>query len=108
MIPFATTTLTVLRDTQPDAEPYQEPAPRVAVASGVRAVLNGPTGNEVRKGGEQQTAKWHLYCDVADIDHRDYIRDDSTGTVFYVIWVGYRPSPIEHIEGELGRVEGLV
>ncbi len=107
-IPFATTKITVLRNTDPDAEPYQEPAPRTEIATGIRAVLSGAAGAEIRAGGEQVRTRTRFHCDPTDVNHTDQVRDETTGILYNVLWVDYRPGPIEFIFGDLGKVEGAI
>lgn len=109
MIPLATTRITVLRAPAADdyAEPYSgnDPADRVVVASGVRAVVDRPTGREQMAGGEQSTVDMSLVCDRCDIGYRDLVRDERTDLVYRVVWtVDYGP----HIEGGLEFVQGVV
>lgn len=110
MIPLATTTITVLRQSEPDQyeEPYggtSGPAGRSAVATGVRAVIDRPTGREQVAGGEQNRVDLSLVCDPCDIDHLDLVRDDRTGHAYRVVWtLDYG----EHIEGGLQIVTGEV
>jgi hypothetical protein len=109
VIPLATTTIAVLRIAGPDQyeEPYGgvQPSQRETVASGVRAVLDRPTGREQVAGGEQSTVDLSLACDPCDIDYRDVIKDERTGRHYRVVWtLDYG----EHIEGGLQIVQGEV
>jgi hypothetical protein len=109
VIPVATTRITVLRNTADahDDEPYggHTPADRAAVAQGVRAVIDRPTGSEQVAGGEQSRVDLMLHCDPCDIDYRDLVRDERTGAVYRVVFVldfGM------HLQGGLQIVEGEV
>lgn len=109
MIPAATTTITVLRASVPDQyeEPYggDQPTDRAVVATGVRAVIDRPTGREQVAGGEQNRVDLALACDPVDIEHRDLVRDDTSGHVYRVVWVLSYPS---HVEGGLQIISGEV
>lgn len=111
MIPTATTTIAVLRS--PESDQYDEPyggsdlGSRTAVATGVRAVIDRPTGREQVAGGEQSQVSLALICDPCDITYRDLVRDEKTGTVYKVMWVlNYGTSA--HVEGGIQIVEGVV
>lgn len=110
MIPLATTTISVLRTPAADVddEPYGEhdPATRTVVASGVRAVIDRPTGREQVAGGEQNRVDLSLACDPCDIDYRDLIKDEKSGRYYRVVWVlDYHSS---HVQGGLQIVQGEV
>lgn len=108
MIPLATTTITVLR--QAEADQYEEPysgqpaAGRTEHATGVRAVIDRPTGREQVAGGEQSIVDLELVCDPCGLDYRDLIRDDTTGRVYRVVFALYFPG--DHDEAGLRIVEG--
>lgn len=110
MIPLSTTTISVLRVAAADdyAEPYQgdDTARRTVAATGVRAVIDRPTGREQLAGGEQAIWDFGLVCDPVDIDYRDTVKDESTGVVYRVVWVMAYPG--EHVEAGLTLVQGEV
>ena len=110
MIPLSSTTITVLRAKAADVydEPYGGALPAAdwdEVATGVRAVIDRATGRDQVAGGEQSTVDLSLVCDRCDIDYRDMVRDDTSGSEYRVVWVlDYGV----HIEGGLRIVEGEV
>lgn len=108
MIPLATTTITVLRQSVPDQydDPYSghSAADRTEFATGVRAVIDRPAGREQVAGGEQSIADLELVCDPVGLDYRDLIRDDSSGRVYRLVWALSFPG--EHEEAALRIVEG--
>ncbi|MET0415339.1 MAG: hypothetical protein ABW022_04900 [Actinoplanes sp.] len=110
VIPLATTTVTVLRDTDLDAEPYSGPPTMSEVASGVRAVISRPTGRNTGQeqlgGGEQAVWDFELVMDLTVIDYRDNVRDDSTGIVYQVVWAHMYHG--DHTEAGLRLVQGDV
>lgn len=110
MIPLATTTITVLRADYNDRynEPYSgndNPTSWGSVATGVRAVIDRPTGREQVAGGEQNRVDLSLVCDSCDLNHLDGIRDERTNVTYRVVWVLDYGS---HIEGGLQIVQGVV
>lgn len=112
MIPLATTTISVLRIKPEDVydEPYggERPTDRDVAASGVRAVIYRPVarsaGREQRAGGEQAIAELDLACDPCGITYLDWIKDDTTGAVYEVIYALAYPG--DHEEAGLRLVEG--
>lgn len=112
MIPLATTTITILRQSvaaQYD-EPYTGDSPDVRreAATGIRAVIDRPTGRTGREkvaGGEQNIVELLLVCDPCDLDYRDLVRDDRTTIVYRVVWVLHYTA---HLEGGLQLVSGEV
>jgi hypothetical protein len=114
VIPIATTLITVLRAPPEDAyaEPYSGTSTTglAEVVRNVRAVIDipviGDAGREVVKGGEQTVVEYRFSCDVADVQHSDYVRDELTGVLYRVQWVFQYHD--DHIEGGLRTVEGLV
>lgn len=107
MIPLSTTTISVLR--LPDAHGYDEPyagpveANRTVVATGVRAVLDHPSGSTQVAGGVQAIEDYQLICDATPVGYLDLIRDDATGRVYRITWLMAYP---EHVEAGLRAVEG--
>lgn len=116
MIPFATTTISVLR--MPSAQFADEPygtdteATREVVATGVRAVIWAPRSDRTKKqtkGGEEAHFKARLTCDVTDLRVQDWVKDAVTGEVWKLDSFQKRVGlGLEHIQGELFRTEGLV
>lgn len=108
MIPLATTTVAVLRlpAGTDDDEPYSgnDPASWDVAATGIRAVIDRPRGREQLAGGEQSISDFELICDTADIGRLDQVKDETTGTVYRVVWVMSYPG--EHTEAGLRLVEG--
>lgn len=114
-LPLATTKGSILRAAAADAyaEPYSGagPATRTVVASGVRAIIDAPTGSEQVAGGVQTTDRFRLLADPCDLTYTDWWRDDNTGVVYRVVWAlpmndtAGRP---DHVEAALELVEGLV
>lgn len=118
MIPLATTTISVLRESQADAsaEPYQGKvaSDRAVVVSKVRATISAPAtragqGQEITQGGEQVRIAFTLACDPVDLRHTDWIRDDGTGEVFKVVWATRRIGfGLDHTQAQMYKTEGLV
>lgn len=114
-LPHATTTVTVLRAPDADryAEPYTgaDPGARQPAAQGVRAVLDAPGGSEAVAGGEQTVIRFHLLADPCDLRSTDWVRDDTSGLAYRVVWalplndMAGRP---HHVEAAVELVEGLV
>jgi hypothetical protein len=109
VIPLATTTIAVLRTKGPDQydEPYggDTPVDRETVASGVRAVIDRPSGREQVAGGEQSLVDLSLVCDRCDINYRDLVQDERSNEVYRVVWtLDYG----DHLEGGLQIVKGEV
>lgn len=113
MIPLATTTVSVLRLPEGTGydEPYggPEPGSRTAVTSGLRAVIDYPSGTIQVAGGVQAIEEYRLIADPAPVDYRDLIRDEGTGRVYRITWLIAYPAsvaPDDHIEAGLRSVEG--
>ncbi|MET1006569.1 MAG: hypothetical protein ABWX96_13545 [Propionibacteriaceae bacterium] len=110
MIPLATHTISVLSPSAADldAEPYSGEDDRVeVVASGIRAVIDAPSGREQIAGGEQAIWDFELVCDPQDsIARWDQIKDEATGVIYRVVWVWLAPE--DHIEAGLRLVQGEV
>lgn len=111
-IAMATTTITVLQPTtaQMDDEAYQDspPAGYDTAATGVRAVIGADLGTEKVQGGEQADESFKFHCDPTPLDHYSWIRDESTGDTFSVVWCRTRNAfGITFVHGRLKRVEGL-
>jgi len=112
MIPIATTTISVLRDTAVDdtTDPYDaaDSGQPETVASGVRAVISSPTGRERNIGGTQSQVEFSLSCDPIDLQHTDIVHDDATNLDYQVVWVTRRSGlGLEHTRAGLKMVEGI-
>lgn len=115
-IPFATTTISVLRmpTAQFDAEPYQTDteATRTVVATGIRAVLWAPGSERQRKqvkGGEQALIKGRLTCDPTDLRVQDWVKDAVTGETWKVDTTLLRRAlGLDHVQAELFLFRGVV
>lgn len=113
MIPFHTTTITVLQPTtaQSDGEAYESPPPAGydVIATGVRAVIGSPVGTEIRRGAEQTDDLFTLNCDPTPMDHYSWIRDEITALEYAVTWCMHRDAfGLSFVQGRLKLVEGLV
>lgn len=108
MIPVATTSITVLRPPAVDlyAEPYSGTgtATMQQIATGVPAVIERPRGTIQLAGGEQTITELRLLCDPVDLQRLDRVTDESTGTVYRILWLLVYPG--DHIEAGLRDVEG--
>ncbi len=89
MIPFAVTTIDVLRpDTS--ADDFDNDSGTTVVHSGVRAVLSSPKGRGREIGGEIQIVDKDLECDTVEIRHYDVVRDNSDNQLYSVEWIDQR------------------
>ena len=110
MIPLSTTTITILRI--PAANAYDEPydgsgePERDIVASGVRAVIDYPGGNIQLEGGQQNISEYGLKCDPVDLQHTDWVKDETSMRVYRVVW--FMEFPASHIEARMLDTEGEV
>ena len=110
-IPLATTTISVLR--VPGAattDPWDAPGAAQTVASGVRAVIGRPRGNEGGDLGTQEVVDLVLTCDPTDIEHTDRIQDEQSLEIYEAVWVQQRQGPnaiLEHTSAGLRRVTGV-
>lgn len=114
-VPLATTTIAILRRKAADvyAEPYAglTSADRDVVSSGVRAVIDAPSGSQDVAGGEQTRSRFRLAADPCDLHRTDWVRDERTGVEYQVSWVlpFSRPNgAASHVEAGLDLVEGLI
>jgi hypothetical protein len=109
MIPYATTTITVLRVPADPARDPEDPQPEAAaVATGVRAHISTSNGREEIEGAStQEIVAFRLSCDPTEILKDDQVRDDSTGEVYEVAWARERRGlGLDHMEGGLRQVRG--
>lgn len=106
MIPLATTTISVLRDSDDYAEPYSGTDSSTVVATGIRAVIGRPAGTEQIGGGEQSVLNVQMACDPADIRYTDTIRDESDQVLYRVVWTHTYPGEVT--ESLLRNVTGNV
>src|SRR4051812_20257731 len=104
MIPVATTTIRVLRQT-PAPEPYEaavddhgDPVEPTVVASGVRAQISTSRGAEAR-AGSQEIVDFRLSCDPVQLNHHDQVEDEASGDVYEVTWARMRTGlGLDHVE----------
>lgn len=117
MLPFATTTISVLRNTSSveDSEPLYDgdsPTARQVVASGVGANIGGGTGSaESRSAGSQNTIRLKMQCNPfgQDLSHLDGILDETTGIIYDLQVAVYRQGVgLDHWQCQLTRTEGLM
>lgn len=116
MIPFATTTIAVLRVPDiPGSDPEDEQPAAEVVASGIRAHISTSHGREEVQGAStQEVVEFRVTCDPAEIRKDDRVRDESTGEVYEVVWARERRGPslgvggLDHMEGGLRQVRGAV
>lgn len=93
-IPFATTTISIVRSNLPVMEdPYDDPSaypipPTSPVASGIRAVVKPPTTNVNLTIGDRVVLESNLICDPCDLREGDYVTEAGGR-----IWVALGPSP---------------
>jgi hypothetical protein len=74
-------------------------------ATGVRAVLDYPSGRDQIAGGDQSVWDFRLICDPVALSRVATVTDETTGTTYRVVWVMTYP---EHVEAGLRYVEGEV
>jgi hypothetical protein len=109
MIPLNTTLISVWR-VPPSAteDPYDEnqSAPG-KVASGIRANISSPTGRERNIGGTEETVEFSLSCDPVDLVNTDMVEDESTATMYQVVWVAQRTGfGLDHTRAGLRKTTG--
>jgi hypothetical protein len=112
MIPLSTTTISVLRI--PVADEYDEPydgagePERDVVATGVRAVIDYPTGGLQLEGGQQNVIDYGLKCDPIDggLQYPDWIKDEYSSRTFRIVW--FLEFPGSHVEARMRDTEGEV
>ena len=109
-IPFATTTIAVLRaGAGASDDPYDPQPERETVASGVRAHISTSTGYEQTQGGSQSIGDFRVTCDPTDIRHTDRIVDEVTGEEFDVEWATPRRGlGLDHTFAGLKQVKGAL
>lgn len=105
-LPLTTTTVTV-EDIASGTDPYEVQTYSV-VGSGVPAVISGPSGVDLRVGGDQQTITAVLLCETtAPITPSSRVTDDTTGRVYTVSWVNERYElGLGHFKAGLYEVTG--
>lgn len=112
MIPLATTTITVTRNTLlATADPYDPvTASPETVASAVRAHLSAPGGFETQRGqSAQEDVAWRLSCDPCDLTNDCTVTDDNTGDTYEVEWARIRLGlGLDHVAAALRQVAGVV
>lgn len=109
-IPFATTTVSVLRlPAGASDDPYDAQPEREAVATGVRAHISTSTGFEQTEGGSQTVADFRMTCDPTDVRRTDRILDETTGEEFDVEWSAPRVGlGLDHTFAGLQQVKGVL
>ncbi len=114
-LPLATTTIAVLRVTAASGydEPYggDEPSTgREVAASGIQAVIGRPAGREQLAGSEQSITDLQLIADTLALQPTDWVRDETTGVEYRVVWAVSYPDPMGGTFTEAGirRVEGEI
>lgn len=112
MIPFQTTTISVLRLTVPDGDtdglPDEGPTWN-PIATKVRAVISSPGGTTIRDGSIQTILGYRLACDPTDLRHTDRVLDEQAQTLYDCNWTMRRVGVgLDHDEAELRTVEGFV
>lgn len=105
MIPLPTTTITVERVADPDADQF-DPASWQVIGINVPAHLGSPGGSENRDGGARSDLTARLVCDTVELLARDRILDQTTGQYWSVQWVIQRNWLLAHAVAELTRAEG--
>lgn len=103
-LPTATTTISVLRQTQPGTLDAIDLASVVwsTVSAGVRAVLGSPSGSETVTAGSSETVTARLACDPVSVRHGDRIYDEQTATTWDVTWTARRYGlGLDHVVAEL-------
>lgn len=110
-IPIATTTIAVVRGADPsNTDPWDPVSPGTTVASGVRAVIDAPSGSEAGPG-DTETILFTLFCDTADVKFSDSVRDEQTGETYRVVWAKHVPAPpgvgLDHVQAGLKQVSGF-
>lgn len=114
-LPLATTTIAISRGRVADqyADPYEGggAADRDTVDSGIRAVIDAPTGREYVAGGEQTVTTFRLLADPCDLRRTDVVVDERSSITYRVMWTlpYYNPfGNADHVEAGLELVEGLI
>jgi hypothetical protein len=110
-LPLSTTTVAVERiDGMKD--PYEND-PAWVVASGMRAVIGSPSGDELRSAGERERVDAVAQLPAQPlVNGRDTIVDEQTGDVWQVVWVrtrlglglDHQRAGLRAISGEAGNV----
>lgn len=106
MIPLPTRKVTFHRAAG-GGDPYED-AVVSTVASGVRAHIGAPSGNETQVGGSQERVDAVLLCDlVSGVDHYCTVTDDATGEAWEVVWVRPRRGlGLDHLQAGVQAVAG--
>lgn len=86
-IPLATTTITVTRSANDGTtDLYDAPAAATTVASGVRAVITGPSSRTSLVRGQRVVVSAGFRADPCDIQTGDVLTDATSGAVYEVLW----------------------
>lgn len=116
MIPVATTTISVWRETADSTRDGWDTAPaRTKVTSGLRAVIgligsrgaNSATIQADVATGDKVVTDWRLTCDPFDFQNDDQIVDDATGETYMLLGVAHnRGLGLDHCAGLLRQISG--
>lgn len=108
-LPFATTTITVLRSDQDGTIDDYTGVTYSPLVTGVRAVVGAPGGVETNRGGSSEDVTWRLNCDVTDLRHDDRVLDETTDETFEVVWVRRRVGlGLDHMVADLRTISDRV
>ncbi len=100
---MASTTIKVARAPATD-DPYDAQGVAADVATGVPAHISAPSGTGSVAGSRAEQTRYPLGCDPVDLRHTDEVTDESTGTVYRVVWAEPRNIPgMEHVVAELTK-----
>lgn len=116
-IPTSTTTVSVLRPSEPDGDTdgYPDMAPvYTKVSSGTRAVImsatrgiSGGGSRTLREGSERVLNIFKLIADPVNLQDTDHVVDEKTGVTYRVEWIAVRPGfGLDHVDAGLSYVEG--
>lgn len=109
-IPIASTTITIYRpDQDGTVDDYDRDDDIVnrnrMIASGVRAMIGSPSGQETNDGGTSEIVTARLTCDVTSLRHDDEVVDDVTGVEYVVTWAKRRTGlGVDHMQAEVAVV----
>lgn len=86
-LPMATTTISTTRSANNGStDLYDTPATPAAVLSGVRAVITGPSSRTSFSAGQRVVTTAAFRADPCDVKTGDVMTDDTSGTVYQVLW----------------------
>lgn len=101
-----TTTVTITRPVA-TGDPY-EAATTSTVATGVRAHIGSPSGNDAHLGGDKEVITAVCYVPAGtDVVRSDRITDDANGATYAVVWSTRRRGlGLDHLQVGLRAVTG--